>query len=143
MLPDCRLGGYYTKADGENIKMYPAADKNAAGFIVGKRKVSGFPEVFDAKGVELLEDTASSDIIILDEIGWMESSAGRFSSEILNILSSDKTVLGVIRLGCETELIRSIKSNPSVTLFTVTEENRDALVDEIVKLIKGDQLPLN
>ena len=133
-LSQCSLGGFFTRPDGEYIKMYPAADENAAGFVVGKRKVSGFTEAFDTDGVDLLKRSLSSDLIILDEIGWMESSAEKFSSAIMDILSSDKNVLGVLRLGCETELAKAIKKDTSVKIIRITEENRNDIVKELVTL---------
>ena len=124
--PDLKIGGFYTKADGENIFMQYASNP-AKSFIVGKRKVCGYEEAFNTDGVALLKDpsTREADLIIMDEIGWMESSASKFSSQVLETLDMatrcGSSVLGVLRKGCESDLILTIKNRPDVLIINLDD----------------------
>ncbi len=123
--PDLKIGGFYTKADGEDIRMISAGNPDKS-FIVGKRKICGYEEAFNTGGVALLNgpETRNADLIIMDELGWMESGAAEFSKAVLSTLdyASEKNiaVFGVLRKDCNSDLINSIKNRPDVQIKSVS-----------------------
>jgi len=121
--PELKLGGYFTVHDTEEIIMKPAANPDSKGYVVGIKKTCGYPEVFEKEGVEILQASKVTDLIILDEVGWMESKALNFSNEILSIIKSGKNVLGVLRKDLDTELAKAIKQEAEV--IEVSPSNRD------------------
>ena len=150
-FPQLRLGGYFTRSAGMDVYMLPASAPRdvllsedpsgevfsaAGGFPVGKRRIGGFPEAFDTKGAELLRNSGNADLIILDEIGWMEEKADIFSSEILRLVHSGKNILGVIRKGCSTALCRELHSLPSVTNLELNESNRDQMPETLAEYFR-------
>jgi len=97
----------------------------------GGRQV--FPEVFDRLGAELLrragEDPACG-LILMDELGFLESEAGIFRAAVLDILTGPKPVLGVVRQG-----MGVWGDAPFGEVWTVTEENRDAIPSRLRLLL--------
>ena len=91
------------------------------------------PEVFDSVGVELLEKAAGSNsLVVIDEIGNMEREACVYSRRIESLLEDGgKTVLGVLQERASSGLASKIRANSDILMYTVTEDNRNALVNEI------------
>ena len=70
------------------------------------------------------------DLIVIDEIGKMECSSGRFRRAVEDALDAPVNVLatlGVSRL----PFFQAMRDRPDVELITLTERNRDTLVDEL------------
>ena len=99
------------------------------------RGAEDFPEAFEGRGLELLADAESGDLILMDEIGKTEAAAPRFCARVRELIDGDVPVLGVVRLEGVTPLQEYIRSSPNVRLTTVTEENRDALVPVLARAI--------
>ncbi|KQC04523.1 MAG: hypothetical protein APR53_10125 [Methanoculleus sp. SDB] len=70
-------------------------------------------------------------VIIVDEIGKMECLSPRFRTYLMHILDSGVFVIATIALRGDT-FIESIKKRPGIVLRTLTRENRDLLVPELV-----------
>ncbi len=151
-FPQLCLGGFFTRSAGMDVYMLPASASSsvllsedpsgetfsaAGGFPVGKRRIGGFPELFDTKGAELLRNSENADLIILDEIGWMEEKADVYSSEILRLVHSGKNILGVIRKGCSTKLCQELRSLPSVKILELNESNRDQMPETLTEYFRG------
>ena len=137
------LGGFFTWNSGEaapHIYMRPAGAKREGGAVLLARwdHVAGRLEcdirVFEEAGTSILANSDSADLIIMDELGFLESSAHKFKRAVLNALSGKVPVLGALRLG-DVPWHRDIKGNPDVTVFDVCEENRSALPQELAKLL--------
>ena len=125
--PEIRIGGFFTKAEESDVFMHYMTKHES--FCIGKRKIGGYTDVFNSQGLELLKETEEKncDLIVMDEIGWMESNAEAFALEILKVLDSDAQTIGVLRKDCSTPLIDEIKNRADVMLIEVTLENRDSL----------------
>src|SRR2546430_1417544 len=73
-------------------------------------------------------------LVVVDEIGKMESLSPRFAAAVRAALDSPVPVLGTIgRSGGA--LIAEVRRRPDVTLVDVTLENRDALPAKIAGLL--------
>ena len=103
--------------------------------IVGGGLRRSMPEVFDALGTAFLrramEDSAVQ-LIILDELGFLEGEAQQFRAAVLEALEGPKCVLGVVRQG-----LGVWQDAPLGKIITVTEENRDRLPGELSLLLRG------
>jgi nucleoside-triphosphatase len=70
------------------------------------------------------------DLIVIDEIGKMECSSGRFRRAVEDVLDAPVNVLatlGISRLA----FFQAMRDRPDVELTILTERNRDTLVDEL------------
>lgn len=54
-------------------------------------------EIFNTLGVTLLSDIKTNDLIVIDEIGVLESKATNFTSSILNVFNSKNSLVAVIK----------------------------------------------
>lgn len=72
-----------------------------------------------------------ADVIVLDEIGPMELAVPELRSEIIEVLASDKPIVGVVHRRLKSrdpDIYRIIRE--SSTIIEVTLENRDQLLGE-------------
>lgn len=139
--PDLKIGGFFTKAGDFDVLMHYASTPESS-FVIGKRKIGGFTDVFNTKGVSLLCDTRiqNPDLILMDELGWMESNAQTFASEVLKTLDGRTQVIGVLRKDCSAALIEEIKRRADVEVVEVTKQNRNKLVHTILEKTKRERL---
>ena len=70
-------------------------------------------------------------LIVIDEIGKMELFSKRFRALVLQALGTNKSLLATIALKGE-GFIQELKHRPDVHLLTVTRDNRDHLLAEII-----------
>ena len=89
-------------------------------------------EIFNIKGVEILKKSFNDrDIIVMDEIGFLESKAEEFKKEIINILESPKIVLGVLK-DRETEFLDSLRKREDIKIFRVEEDNKKEVKEKVI-----------
>jgi nucleoside-triphosphatase len=83
----------------------------------------------------MLDAVEHNKLVVIDEIGPMEILSPEFRQVVLDILGKSASVLGSI-VWRSIPFTDEIKSRPDITLFEVTPENRDELVDFILELVK-------
>ena len=100
--------------------------------VAEKRSVPVLP-VFEENGVSILKKSLSSpsSFILMDELGRLERDADRFIHAIETCLDSDKRVLGVLQK-CSSAHVEAISRRDDVTVLTVTPENREALLGQLI-----------
>ena len=76
-----------------------------------------------------LFETEGCDLLMMDELGGMEENAESFKNAVLNALHGPVPVLGVIKPR-ETPFLNAIRACPGVTVITLNEDNRNALLPE-------------
>ena len=67
----------------------------------------------------------------MDELGPKERNADAFREGVLRALDGDTPVYGVLQQA-ESPFLEAVRSHPEVEVITVTEENRDALPQELL-----------
>ena len=88
------------------------------------------PAVFDTLGVTLLQDAmvnTNVDIVVIDELGFLEAEAEKFRAAVSAALRGSKPVLGVVREG-----LGAWSEAPLGEVWEVTEGNRDAIPAQIL-----------
>jgi len=75
-------------------------------------------------------------LIIIDEIGKMECLSDRFKNLLKKILDSGKLVVATIAFKSG-GFIENIRKRPDVKLFELKENNRNDLLSEILREVKG------
>ena len=87
----------------------------------------------DRVGVSALEQAAGEcDLVVIDEIGKMELFSDKFRDAVLSLIDSSKRILGTIMLN-PNPFADAIKSKPQVNLVTLTRENREQALDELLR----------
>ena len=127
-------GGFFTwrgKEKDPRVYMRPALNEKEEEIYplaVYDPKTGGFEcdlRIFEETGVSLLA-AANADILIMDELGFLESKAPAFKRAVLTALKGSIPILGVLRLG-DIPWHKEIISLPAVRLCAVNEKNRGEL----------------
>lgn len=86
----------------------------------------------DRVGVSSLRQAAKEcDLVVIDEIGKMELFSANFRETVLQIINSGKRVLGTIMLN-PNPWADEIKRRPQVNLITVTRDNHQRVLAELL-----------
>ena len=136
------VSGFITKSLNGNgrgyheIYMYPPLNPSDCRLLAvcEGEKVEVNSNVFDTFGCELLSMISPGDIVVMDEIGFMEEKSVKFKNKVLEILSGNIPVIAAVKSGHEdSEFLNSVKYNKNSSLYFITKENRDNLFDIVVK----------
>jgi nucleoside-triphosphatase len=88
--------------------------------------------VFDIHGTEILRNSGKFYVIVMDELGFMESKARIFQSAVMQHISGVIPILGVIK-PVKTKFLDAVRSHSNVKVCEVTKDNRDAVLAWLLK----------
>ncbi len=100
----------------------------------GEGLYTPFAGAFDSGGLAILGAKRQANLLLMDELGFMESQAPRFCQAVLSLLDQDTPILGVVKPR-STPLLDSVRQHPGVKVLTVNENNRDQLPRLIRELL--------
>lgn len=140
-----RIGGFKTvfvpRGDGSDALHIVRADGTdvcCADNLIFIRNVSGdgtfspiSTETFETAGVALLSDVSACDLVIMDELGPKEEQATAFQAAVLAHLDGDKPIMGVV-MKRESKFLDKVRSHPNVRMITVTVENREDILLQLL-----------
>ena len=108
----------------------------AAAPIGGSRPVPDI-EAFDRAGKMLTDmDTSDCDMLIMDELGFMERDAHVFTDAVPVMLDRGIRTVGVLRNKPDGPFWDMLHERDDTVIITVNEENRDDIPDIISRYIK-------
>lgn len=149
----CDIGGYWVDVtrddENKNIRVFDLTslyDGERGNIFFKKDDSSGISklniDIFNTKGVEILERSfGRREVFVLKEIGFLESKAKRFTNEVKKLLDSPKIVIALVK-SVRCTYIDAVMAREDANLFKVTEENKDAVKQEILKLLISLEVPL-
>jgi len=97
--------------------------------------VDDVTEVFDTQGARLVEAAGRRDVIVMDEIGCLESAALRFQAAIMARVAGDVPIIGVLRSPARSArcgFVNMLRLNPSLTVREITAHNRDEVLGQLL-----------
>ena len=130
--PELKVGGFCTVCGkcGDGVYIAPASSpdtvqtpENLVGIRRGGKKPISFPDIFDKVGSSLLS-SPDCDLIIMDELGIMESDAEAFQAAVFAVLNSKTPVLGVIKPK-STAFLDAVRAHEKTVIVEITLENRN------------------
>lgn len=93
------------------------------------------PGSFDIFGTALLKlALEDGGYILMDELGIFERDAAAFRQAVVDCLNGACHVLGVLQKA-DDPFLEAILNRPDVLVFTVTKENREALVQSLLEAL--------
>ena len=101
------------------------------------RHSTGFPEAFD-RAERYLRGIPAGSIVVMDELGVMESNACSFCAAVLDCLDGDSLVIASVR-NKKSSFLDTVRAHPKARCFFITPENGDILFLE-VKAFMDEQL---
>ena len=94
-----------------------------------------YPEVFDSYGAQLIRCASDKQLIVMDEIGFLEEKAEQFKKAVLSALDGDIPVLAAIKAkDISSPFLETVRSHENVRLIEVNETNRDEVYEQVKKL---------
>ena len=120
---------------GSPIYIYPAggartrSEDNLVGYCKDRHPLT-YAKTFD-RWAERISDPPAGCIVLLDEIGFMESESPRFCDALMRLLDGDTPVIAAVKHN-STPFLDAVKQHPGCRCFHITEENRDALTQEVI-----------
>jgi len=133
------LGGFFTWKSGQDaphVYIRPAAQAREsevyrlASWDFNVERMIVDSQVFEREGAGMLGGCDGARLLIMDELGVLESNAPNFRRVVLDAIAGEIPILGVLRVG-GIPWHNDIKSHPSVVLVDVTTDNRDSLPHEL------------
>lgn len=99
----------------------------------GRGKHFSNDEVFNTIGVELLTSNNSNQLIIIDELGFLEMKADKYIDKIIEILNSNNPVLIMMKTKTSPEFLDRLKTIKNVEHIFMDLNNRNDIQEKIVK----------
>ena len=141
------VSGYETKKEdsladpllGTPVYIYPAgtvhtqAPERLLGYRCCDHPVT-YPEAFD-RFAEKLDHEKDTGIVVLDEIGFMESGAESFRAAILRKLDANVPVIAAVK-NVDTPFLRAVREHPNCRCFFIDPDNRDQLYFQVLEYLK-------
>lgn len=101
---------------------------------VAQSGAGAYSGAFDALAQQYIEDIAQCDLLVFDELGFLEQDAYAFQDAILRCIDSGIPVLGVLK-SQPIEWYARILSRRDVRVIDITKNNRDALFYTLPRLL--------
>ena len=127
--------GLETAENGSPIYIYPAGGAhvqrkdNLVGYCKDNRATT-IAGTFD-RWADRISAPPEGHIVLLDEIGFMESKSPRFMEAILRLLDGPVPVIASVKHN-SMPFLDAVRAHPGCRCFFITEENRDALAQEVI-----------
>jgi nucleoside-triphosphatase len=134
------VAGNYAPDGSSDIFIISTGDKmnccNDSNRVAHRTGVPGkgfttFPQVFDTVGASLLRRAGEYPLIIMDELGFMESRALEFQKAVFERLDEDVPVLGVVK-PMKTDFLDRIRAHEKVNILSVDVFNREDVLKGIL-----------
>jgi nucleoside-triphosphatase len=107
----------------------------ATGPRIGKYHVND--EDLNGIGAEaILSAIKHADLIVIDEVGPMELTSGRFKDAVQAALACGKSLLGTVHRNAQDPLVQAIRADRTVEVIEVTRENRDSMPNVLLERFK-------
>lgn len=132
-----------TAALGSPIYLYAAGSphcqtpESLAGYC-NNHCFTTIKETFDRYAIHLSAPVPDGHLVLLDELGFMESSSEAFCQAVLRLLDGDVPILAAVK-NKNTPFLEKVRAHPKAKCFFITEENRDTLYPEVLTFA-GQQL---
>lgn len=105
--------------------------ENLAGWCLDHHATT-YPEAFTRFAPKLRRNIPKDCLIVLDEIGSMESRSPAFCDAILARLDGDIPVVAAVR-DKDTAFLHSVRSHPKCRCFRLPEEASDSILSQIIQ----------
>ena len=76
-------------------------------------------------------------LIVMDELGFLESKASVFTESVLKALDGDIPILAAVKNRSEVPFLEAVLKHPKAQVFIITSENREDLYKELAPVVSG------
>lgn len=116
----------------DGVKTHPIAKSNVEDY---SKEI--FIDTFEVELPTILDNSLKKrDVIVLDELGFMENDIEKFTSKVYELLDSEKPIFGVLK-DYECEFLNNIRNRKDATILEITKENRDFILEEVLDVLNS------
>lgn len=90
---------------------------------------------FEGYAPKLLLPVPEDAVVELDEIGFLEAKSETFCQAVLQLLNGSRPVIAAVK-NKDIPFLHALRNHPNAQCFYITEENRDALCEEVLGFMK-------
>lgn len=143
---DRPVWGFETEKEGDQVHIYDAGaehvptEENLVG-LCGETHGIPVKEGFDRYAPRILAPAKAGSVMIMDELGYLESSSELFCRAVLERLGRRDPVIAAVK-DRDTDFLSSVRAHPGCRCFFITEENRDALYEGVLDFVKNSSRQL-
>ena len=137
----CKEDGLAEEDNGTPLYIYEAGQPrvqsrdNLVGYCKDKKPVA-LVDGFDRFASKLQAMRGmNADVILMDEIGVMESKSPRFCQAILDHLDGEVPILASVKYK-DRPFLQQVRNHPKCRCFAVTPENRDELYQKVLAFVQ-------
>lgn len=112
-------------------KNHARTSDNLAGWCLDHHATT-YPETFTRFAPKLSRPVPDDHLIVLDEIGSMESRSAAFCDAILALLDGDIPVIAAVR-DKDTPFLNTVRSHPKCRCFRLSEADPDSILSQIIQ----------
>ena len=94
-------------------------------------------DAFNTLGVRYIEEAKADGIILMDELGFLEAKADKFTAAVLAVLAGDVPVLAAVKSRTDIPFLNAVRAAPRAEVFYITPENRDELYERLLPVIRS------
>ncbi len=122
------------------VYLHPVAKERRCGKenlvgLIGGSGICRFPQVFDTLGADCIRD-GSGDVLVMDELGFLEDEAKEFQAAVLHALEGDKPVIAAVKAK-KTPFLDAVRASENALVVSVDESDRDALFGELLPIVRA------
>jgi nucleoside-triphosphatase len=120
---------------GFKIRDIETGDEEEIAYFDDKFLIHPVVGGFENLGVKSLKNAFDhKELVVMDELGFLESEAESFKNTVFEVLKSGKMVIGVMKID-RNEFLDEVRKY--VEILQVNEENRDILPQELRRIFNG------
>lgn len=93
-------------------------------------------DTFDRYALRLRAPVPQGHVVVLDELGTMESVSEDFCAAVLALLDGDAPVIAAVKPK-ETPFLTAVRSHPKGKCFFIDEENRESLMEDVLAFLQN------
>ena len=145
---NCPISGFETKKEAQPedpllgcpIYIYEAGKphRRTPENLIGYHRAAdpvAVTAAFDRYAPKLLEPMPEAVLVKLDELGFLEAGSEAFCRAVLRLLDGDRPVIAAVK-DRDVPFLNAVRAHPAARCFQITEENRDALYEEVLAFMK-------
>ena len=115
------------------IKEKPTIDSNHIVGTCGNGKHYSNDEVFNDLGKKYITTSNPKDLIIMDELGFLEMNAEEFKNKVFDVLASDNPVLIMLKQRLDIDFLKKIKENDNIEFIKMDIDNRNEINEYLLQ----------
>ena len=132
-----KILGFKTKKDGDRLCLKKIGSPCEKAVLAMKRngRWAVEKEAFDRFAKEL-KDLEGADLIVVDELGFMETESPDFCRAVSELFDGKTPILAAVR-EVDIPFLEEIRSHPSCKCFYLTSENREEIYENVSSFLRA------